>query len=41
MKDNRGFEKVISAQNEEEEKQMIIDFFNTINYLKPTLSGWI
>ncbi len=39
MKDNRGFEKVISAQNEEEEKQMIIDFFNTINYLKPTLIG--
>ncbi len=39
MKDNRGFEKVISAQNEEEEKQMIIDFFNTINYLKPSLVG--
>jgi DNA polymerase elongation subunit (family B) len=39
MKDNRGFEKVVAAQNEEEEKDMIIEFFNTINYLKPTLVG--
>ena len=41
MKDNRGYEKVISAQNEEEEKEMIVEFFNAINYLKPTLSWWI
>ena len=39
MKDNRGYEKVISAQNEEEEKEMIVEFFNAINYLKPTLVG--
>ena len=39
MKDNRGYEKVISAQNEEEEKEMIVEFFNVINYLKPTLVG--
>ena len=39
MKDNRGFEKVLSAQNEEEERQLICDFFDTINYLKPTLVG--
>ena len=39
MKDNRGFEHVISAQNEQEERQMIIDFFDTINKLKPALIG--
>ena len=39
MKDNRGYERVIAAQNEEEERQMIIEFFNVINYLKPTLVG--
>ena len=39
MKDNRGYEKVLSAQNEEEEKVMIVEFFNAINYLKPTLIG--
>lgn len=39
MKDNRGYERVIAAQNEEEEKEMIIEFFNVINYLKPTLIG--
>lgn len=39
MKDNRGFEKVLSAENEEEERQLICDFFDTINYLKPTLVG--
>jgi DNA polymerase elongation subunit (family B) len=39
MKDNRGFIKLLSAQNEEEERQMIIDFFNTIDKLKPSLIG--
>lgn len=39
MKDNKGFEKVISAENQEEEKQLIIDFFNIINHLKPSLVG--
>ena len=39
MKDNRGFLKLLSAQNEEEERQMIIEFFNTIDELKPSLVG--
>ena len=39
MKDNKGFEKVIAAKNEEEERKIIIDFFDTIAYLKPTLIG--
>lgn len=39
MKDNRGFVHLLSAENEEEEKQMIIDFFYTIDYLKPSLIG--
>ncbi len=39
MKDNRGFEKVVSAQNEQEERQLIIEFFETINKLKPALIG--
>jgi len=39
MKDNKGFEQVLSAANGEEEKQMIVDFFDTINRLKPTLIG--
>jgi DNA polymerase elongation subunit (family B) len=39
MKDNRGFEKVLSAKNEEEERELIREFFNTINHLKPTLIG--
>ena len=39
IKDNRGFERVIAAQNEEEEKQIIIDFFNIIDEIKPSLIG--
>ena len=39
MKDNRGFIKLLSAQNEDEEKRMIIDFFKTIDDLKPSLVG--
>lgn len=39
MKDNRGFIHLLSAQNEEEERQMIIDFFRVIDTLKPTLIG--
>jgi DNA polymerase elongation subunit (family B) len=39
MKDNRGFIKLLSAQNEDEERQMIIDFFKTIDDLKPSLVG--
>ena len=39
MRDNRGFLKLLSAQNEDEERQMIIEFFNTIDELKPSLIG--
>ena len=39
MKDNRGFIKLLSAQNEDEEKRMIVDFFKTIDDLKPSLVG--
>lgn len=39
MKDNKGYERVIAAENEEEERQLIIEFFNVINHLKPTLIG--
>jgi DNA polymerase elongation subunit (family B) len=39
MKDNRGFIKLLSAQNEDEERQMIVDFFKTIDDLKPSLVG--
>ena len=39
MKDNRGFIKLLSAQNEDEEKRMIVEFFKTIDDLKPSLVG--
>ena len=39
MKDNRGFMKSLSAQNEDEERRMIIEFFETIDKLKPSLVG--
>ena len=39
MKDNKGYERVIAAENEEEERKLIIEFFNVINHLKPTLIG--
>ena len=39
MKDNRGFEKVIACENDDEEKQVIIEFFNTIAQLRPSLVG--
>lgn len=39
MKDNKGFEKVIACETDEEERKVIIDFFDTIAYLKPTLVG--
>ena len=39
MKDNRGFIKLLSAQNEDEEKRMIVDFFKTIDDLKSSLVG--
>jgi len=39
MKDNRGYEKVLSAENPEEERKLIIEFFDIVNHLKPTLIG--
>ena len=39
MRDNRGFLKLLSAQNEDEERQMIVEFFKTIDELKPSLIG--
>jgi DNA polymerase elongation subunit (family B) len=39
MKDNRGFLKLLSAQNEDEERLMVVEFFKTIDELKPSLIG--
>jgi DNA polymerase elongation subunit (family B) len=39
MKDNRGFLKLLSAQNPDEERKMIVEFFKTIDELKPSLIG--
>lgn len=39
MKDNKGFEKVIACENDEEERQLIIEFFNIIAFIKPSLVG--
>jgi len=39
MKDNKGFEKVIACENDEEERKVIIEFFDTIANIKPTLIG--
>jgi DNA polymerase elongation subunit (family B) len=39
MRDNRGFLKLLSAQNEDEERQMIVEFFRAIDELKPSLIG--
>ena len=39
MKDNKGFQESLAAENEDEERKMIIDFFDTIDKIKPTLIG--
>tara|TARA_R110000824_G_scaffold399595_1_gene605250 strand:+ start:114 stop:2822 length:2709 start_codon:yes stop_codon:yes gene_type:complete len=39
MKDNRGFEKVIEAIDDDSERKGIIEFFETINKLKPSIIG--
>lgn len=39
MKDNKGYQKSLSAENEEEEAKIIEDFFEEIHKLKPTLIG--
>ena len=37
LKTNKGFHKVIECSNEEQEKQGIIDFFNYIHEIKPSI----
>jgi DNA polymerase elongation subunit (family B) len=37
LKTNKGFHKVIECANEEQEKQGIIDFFNYIHEIKPSI----
>ena len=39
MKDNRGYHKSLSAENEEEEANIIIQFFEELHKIKPTLIG--
>lgn len=39
MKDNKGYQESLAAQNEEEEAKIIKEFFETIHKLKPTLIG--
>jgi DNA polymerase elongation subunit (family B) len=39
IKTNKGYHKVIECSNEEEEKKGIIEFFNIINEIKPSIIG--
>ena len=39
LKDNRDFKHLLFAENEEDEKKMIIDFFGIIDMLRPTSIG--
>ena len=39
MKDNKGYQRSLSAQNEEEEARIIEQFFEEIHKIKPTLIG--
>ena len=39
IKDNRGYLKILSAQNKEEEKEIIIEFFKIVDEIRPTLIG--
>ena len=39
MKDNKGYQHSLAAQNEDEEAKIIKQFFETIHKLKPTLIG--
>jgi len=39
VKDNRGFEVVLDADNEDEEKEMIVNFFKVIDYVRPSIIG--
>jgi len=37
MRTNKGFTKIIECSNEEEEKKGLVEFFKTINEIKPTI----
>jgi DNA polymerase elongation subunit (family B) len=37
MKTNKGFQKVIECSNEDEERSGIVEFFRTINEIKPSI----
>jgi DNA polymerase elongation subunit (family B) len=37
MKTNKGFKKVIECADEDQERKGIVEFFNTINQLKPSI----
>jgi len=39
MRTNKGFNKIIECINEEDEKKGILEFFNIINELKPSIIG--
>ena len=39
MKTNKGFKKVIECADEEQERRGLIEFFNTIDELKPSIIG--
>jgi DNA polymerase elongation subunit (family B) len=39
MKTNKGFKKVIECSNEDEERKGLVEFFRTINELKPSIIG--
>jgi len=39
LKDNKGYEESLAAENEDEEREIIIQFFNRIDKIKPTLIG--
>ena len=41
MKTNKGFLKVIECKDEDEERRGLVEFFNTIDELKPSIiSGY-
>ena len=39
MKTNKGFKKVIECSNEDEERRGLVEFFRTIDELKPSIIG--
>ena len=39
IRTNKGFNRIIECINEEDEKKGILEFFNVINELKPSIIG--